>query len=216
MSASVSATRMNLLMLKNQANLARQGVELLKRKRDALVLEFFKIVKQTLLSREELTQVMAKAYEDLNLVKAVEGSGSAHSTAMAGARSIMLEDTLKNVWGVKIPEFTEKKFIRNALERGGSPAALSTRMQETAVRFEQLAELLVKIASIEVRLKRMGFEIKKTTRRVNALEQIILPTINIQVRYIRSVIEQREREDIFRLKKIKLKLLKKKADSPHA
>ena len=59
----------------------------------------------------------------------------------------------------------------------------------------------------------MGFEIKKTTRRVNALEQVILPTIQIQVRYIRSVIEQREREDIFRLKKIKLKLLKKKQNS---
>ena len=213
MSSQISATRMNLLMLKNQANLARQGVDLLKRKRDALVMEFFKIVKQTLISREELTQVMTQAYEDLNIVKAVEGSGSANSAAMAGARTVLIEDTLKNVWGVKIPEFTQQDWTRKPLERGGSPAALSARMHETAVEFEKLASLLVKLASIEVRLKRMGFEIKKTTRRVNALEQVILPTIQIQVRYIRSVIEQREREDIFRLKKIKLKLLKKKQNS---
>jgi V/A-type H+-transporting ATPase subunit D len=201
---------MNLLMLKNQAGLARQGVELLKRKRDALVMEFFKIVKQTLQSREELSKTMSQAYEDLTLTKAIEGDNTAKSIAMAGAREIALEDQLKNVWGVKIPEFTEENWTRSPLARGVSPAGLSARMHGCALSFEKLTSLLVQIASIEVRLRRLGLEIKKTTRRVNALEQIIVPTIVSQIRYIRGVIEQREREDIFRLKKIKLKLQKKK------
>jgi V/A-type H+-transporting ATPase subunit D len=210
MAENISATRMNLLMLKNQAGLARQGVELLKRKRDALVMEFFKIVKQTLQSRQELAKTMSQAYEDLTLTKAIEGENTAKSIAMAGAREIALGDQLKNVWGVKIPEFTAENWTRSPLDRGVSPAALSARMHGCALSFETLTSLLVQIASIEVRLRRLGLEIKKTTRRVNALEQIILPTMTAQIRYIRGVIEQREREDIFRLKKIKLKLQKKK------
>jgi len=210
MPENISATRMNLLMLKNQAGLARQGVELLKRKRDALVMEFFKIVKQTLQSRQELSKTMSQAYEDLTLTKAIEGENTVKSIAMAGAREITLEDQLRNVWGVKIPEFAEENWTRSPLTRGVSPAALSARMHGCALSFEKLTSLLVQIASIEVRLRRLGLEIKKTTRRVNALEQIILPTMIAQIRFIRGVIEQREREDIFRLKKIKLKLEKKK------
>jgi V/A-type H+-transporting ATPase subunit D len=201
---------MNLLVLKNQAALARQGIELLKRKRDALVMEFFNIVKQTLQSREELSRVMIQAHEDLTLTKAIEGENTAKSIAMAGPREITVEDQLRNVWGVKIPEFAEENWTRSPLARGCSPAALSARMHGCALSFEKLTALLVRIASIEVRLRRLGLEIKKTTRRVNALEQIILPSTNVQIRFIRGVIEQREREDIFRLKKIKLKLEKKK------
>lgn len=208
--ANISATRMNLLVLKNQAALARQGVDLLKRKRDALVMEFFKIVKQTLQSREELSKAMGIAYENLTLTKAIEGLNTIESIAMAGRRKIVIEDQLKNVWGVKIPEFKEETWTRKPRERGCSPAALSARLHGTAVSFEKLTSLLVRIASIEVKLRRLGLEIKKTTRRVNALEQIILPTMASQIRFIRGVIEQREREDTFRLKKIKLKLERKK------
>lgn len=210
MSTNISATRMNLLTLKHQAALARQGVDLLKRKRDALVMEFFKVVKQTLHSREELTQSMTNAYQDLALVKAIEGTNAVESMAMAGSREIRLENELKNLWGVKVPEFLEENWTRKPLDRGTSPGALSARMHLCALAFEKVTSLLVKIASIEVRLRRLGLEIKKTTRRVNALEQIILPTMAQQIRFIRGVIEQREREDTFRLKKIKLKLERKK------
>ncbi len=210
MSANVSATRMNLLSLKHQAGLARQGVDLLKRKRDALVMEFFNVVKQTLQSRQNLTEAMTKSYQELALTKAIEGSDAVESMAMAGSRQIRLENELRNVWGVKVPEFLEEKWKRSPLERGCSPSALSARMHRTAVSFEEVSSLLVKIASIEVRLRRLGLEIKKTTRRVNALEQVILPTMAQHIRFIRGVIEQREREDTFRLKKIKLKLERKK------
>ncbi|MBI1870945.1 MAG: V-type ATP synthase subunit D [Chlamydiae bacterium] len=210
MSTTISATRMNLLALKNQASLAKQGVDLLKKKRDALVMEFFTVVKQTLQSRQELSKEMGVAYESLNLAQAIEGKGAIESVAMASQRLITLENTLKNVWGVKIPEFQEENWTRRPLERGVSPRTLTARTHQTALSFEKLTALLVKIASIETRLRKLGFEIKKTTRRVNALEQIILPTMSTQIRFIRSVIEQREREDTFRLKKIKLKLERKK------
>ncbi len=64
----------------------------------------------------------------------------------------------------------------------------------------------MEIAGIEARLRRVGAEIKKATRRVNALEQIVIPRTLTQIRFIRGTIEQREREDTFRLKRIKKKL----------
>jgi V/A-type H+-transporting ATPase subunit D len=82
---------------------------------------------------------------------------------------------------------------------------------EVAAReFERILSLLVEIAGIEARLRRVGAEIKKATRRVNALEQVVIPRTLGQIRFIRGTIEQREREDIFRLKRIKKKLAAKR------
>ncbi len=92
---------------------------------------------------------------------------------------------------------------------GGSTASLVATGGQTlaALRaFRAFAEALVQVANTETRLRRIGEEIKKTTRRVNALEQVVIPGLNQQVRYIRQVLEQREREDNFRLKKIKQKM----------
>jgi len=62
------------------------------------------------------------------------------------------------------------------------------------------------VAATEIKLRKLGEEIKKTTRRVNALEQVVIPRIRGEIRYIAAVLEQRAREDVFRLKRIKKKL----------
>lgn len=207
---NVSPTRMNMLALKAQAGLAIQGVDLLKRKRDALVAEFFAIVKKTLTAREELAGSCGAAYRSLILVKAYEGKEAVESLALAGKREIVLDVKTRSVWGVKIPEIGELDFVRGPLGRGYSPTGASLRAELTAKQFERILSLLVAIAGIEARLRRVGAEIKKATRRVNALEQVVIPRTQAQIRFIRGVIEQREREDIFRLKRIKQKLSAKK------
>ncbi len=207
---NVSPTRMNMLALKAQAGLALQGVDLLKRKRDALVAEFFAIVKKTLTAREELAGTCGGAYRSLVFVKAYEGKETVESLALAGKREITLDIRTRSVWGVKIPEIGEMNFVRGPLERGYSPVGASLRVELAAKQFERILSLLVEIAGIEARLRRVGAEIKKATRRVNALEQVVIPRTQAQIRFIRGVIEQREREDIFRLKRIKQKLSAKK------
>jgi len=69
-----------------------------------------------------------------------------------------------------------------------------------------VVEALLEVAGTEITLRKIGEEIKKTTRRVNALEQVVIPRIRGEIRYIRDVLEQRAREDVFRLKRIKRKL----------
>ncbi len=202
---NVSPTRMNLLGRKAQVSLAKQGVDLLKKKRDALVTDFFVVVKNSLASREQLNQTSQQAVELLNLAVAFEGRQPLESSALPGRRDIRLNVSEKNVWGIKIPEVSAGSVVRDQFSRGYSPTAATSRSLKTADSFEQMIDLLIVVAGSETRLKRLGSEIKKTTRRVNALEQVVIPRIYREMSYIKGVLEQREREDIFRLKMIKKK-----------
>ena len=202
---NVSPTRMNLLGRKAQVSLAKQGVDLLKKKRDALVTDFFVVVKNSLASREQLNQTSQQAVELLNLAVAFEGRQPLESSALPGRRDIRLNVSEKNVWGIRIPEVSADSVVRDQFSRGYSPTAATSRSLKTADSFEQMIDLLIVVAGSETRLKRLGSEIKKTTRRVNALEQVVIPRIYREMSYIKGVLEQREREDIFRLKMIKKK-----------
>jgi len=202
---NVSPTRMNLLARKGQVVLARQGVDLLKKKRDALVSEFFAVVRTNLNSRERLNNVSKEAVDLLNLAIGLEGRQAVESLGLAGKREIVLQVSEKNVWGIRIPEVSGPSLRRREYQRGYNPAAASVRTLEASSLFEEVLDLLVEVAGSETRIKRLGSEIKKTTRRVNALEQVVIPRILREISYIKSVLEQREREDIFRLKMIKRK-----------
>lgn len=206
MPETVSPTRMNLLQRKQQGKIAVQGVDLLKRKRDALVADFFNIVRQSLAARERLTKACEEAYVMLALTKAWEGREALESAAMGDRREVLVEIEVRNVWGTKIPEVAVQEVKRGLLERGHNPTTTSVRTVESAANFEEVLRALLDVAASEIKLKKIGEEIKKTTRRVNALEQIVIPRIMGEIRFITAVLEQRAREDVFRLKRIKQKL----------
>jgi len=88
---------------------------------------------------------------------------------------------------------------------------VSSRVDHTAEKFEVMLDGLIDYAGKETRLRRVGEEIQKTSRRVNALEQVRLPNLSEQVAYIRQTLDERAREDLFRLKKVKKKIERKKA-----
>ncbi len=206
MPEAVSPTRMNLLQRKQQAKVAIQGVDLLKRKRDALVADFFNIVRQSLAARERLTKACEEAYVLLALATAWEGREALEAAAMADKREVLVDITVRNVWGTKIPEVAVKEVRRALLERGHNPTTTSARTVESASNFEEVVRAILDVAATEIKLKKIGEEIKKTTRRVNALEQVVIPRITGEIRFIAAVLEQRAREDVFRLKRIKAKL----------
>jgi V/A-type H+/Na+-transporting ATPase subunit D len=214
MPETVSPTRMNLLQRQNQVKLAQQGVDLLKRKRDALVADFCNIVRRALAARQKLTQSAEESYTLLSLAKAVEGREVLESAALADPRRLEVGIETKNIWGTKIPTITTDSVRRSLLARGADPIAVTARTVESADRFEDVVAAMLEVASTEVTLRKIGEEIKKTTRRVNALEQVVIPRIRAEIRYIRDVLEQRAREDVFRLKRIKKKLEAKAKAAP--
>ena len=206
----VKPTRMELMRKKAQIKLAEQGRDLLREKMDALIQEFFKILNTVSNSRDELEVVSKEADLALMIAQAVDDPVTLKSASFATRRSITVDITGKNIMGVPVPVIEKKRISKSTLERGYGIISTSGRIDETAERFEAELDLLIQLAETETAMRRLGAEIQKNRRRVNALEQILIPKLKSQAKYIKNAIEEREREDLFRLKKVKSILEKKK------
>lgn len=204
MAENVAPTRSNLLQRRDQLKLAIRGADLLKRKRDALIGEFFKLVKSALEARRELTKVSQEAYLSLFLANAWDGPEAVKSLSLAESGALEVEITVQNLFGVKVPHVQPPHF--EAGELPFSPVEAGARTLDAAAQFRALTEAIIKVAATETRLRRIGEEIKKTSRRVNALEQLVIPNIGRQIKGIRSVLDQRALEEVTVLKRIKSKL----------
>ena len=131
------------------------------------------------------------------------GTEDVRAASLASSRELKTDMTMLNVWGIKIAEPNPIDFVRQPVERGYSPLTTPTRIDEAAEGFERLMTTILEMASAYVKIKKMGEDIKKTTRRVNALEQNVVPRLRREVAFIRSTLEEREREDVFRMKRMK-------------
>lgn len=198
----LSSTRINLLLLRTQLQALRNGAMFLRSKREALMKDFFKCAEECVGLRSKLNSQLKHAAYELHLAMAFLG-GAIHSTAYASRRNISLDIKLKNLWGVNVPEIEQKAFVRNIDARDISPIGEGTLAIKTAKSFERAVDAIVSVASNEIKLKRVGDEIKLDTRRINAIDDILAPSILIGIKTIERVLEEREREDIYRLKRFK-------------
>ena len=206
----VKPTRMELMRKKAQIKLAEQGRDLLREKMEALIQEFFKILNTVSNSRNELELVSKEADLALMIAQAVDDPVTLKSASFATRKSITVGITGKNIMGVPVPVIEKKRVSKSMLERGYGIISTSGRIDETAERFEAELDLLIQLSETETAMRRLGAEIQMNRRRVNALEQILIPELKGQAKYIKNAIEEREREDLFRLKKVKSILERKK------
>lgn len=206
----VHPTRTELLQRKNQINLASQGRDLLSEKRDALLMEFMSVMDQVLESSRRLQKASAAASYALAIAKAVDGSVTLRSTAMATKGEVEIDITGSYIMGVPVPEVEKKSIKKSALKRGYSLTGVTSRINETAERFEKEIDMVIEIAAVETKLRRLGEEIQKTRRRVNALDYVVVPQLKEQVKYIQSTLDERSREELFRIKKVKKSIEAKK------
>src|SRR4030042_3536253 len=114
----IKPTRMVLLQKKAQVKLAKQGAELLKNKKDALLKEFYNIVPNLVDSRKKLSQLAQEASNSLQIAKAIDGIEVVLSAALAGRRKIAMDVELENVWGLKVPKIGGITFKRSLFDRG--------------------------------------------------------------------------------------------------
>lgn len=205
----VHPTRMELMKKRSQIVLAEQGRDLLKEKMEALIQEFFKIMVNLSESREGLEQLAIEADLALLVAEAVDDPIAVKSASYATKRQIMVDISGKNIMGVPVPVIQKKSVALNVMQRGYGLIGTSSRINEAAEKFEAEMDMIIRLAETETTLRRIGNEIQMNRRRVNALDQIIIPELKEQAKYIRFSIEEREREDLFRLKKVK-KLIERK------
>lgn len=201
-----AATRMELLKLKKKIKLATKGHKLLKEKRDALVSEFFKLIDKLKETRKEMEDKLAEAYRSLILAEAVLGISEIEraSDSIQPISGIHFEPN--SIMGVKVPIFKFEERETTSDKRGYSLVSTSVELDEAAKRFEDVLNSLIKLAEIETTVKRLAEDIKKTKRKVNALERILIPRLDEDIVYTRMKLEEMERESFSRLKVIKKRI----------
>jgi V/A-type H+-transporting ATPase subunit D len=199
----VKPTRMELLKLKRRIKLAQKGHKLLKEKQDALIMEFFTIYDEALSLRKELAQKMEEAFAALRLAEIDVGLLKLKEVALGVKPNNEITIRKRNIMGVPVPLIEAESFKRKPDERGYPFVSTSSRVDIAAQKFEEVLDVAVRLAEVEETLKRLAREIEKTKRRVNALEYIIIPRMEATVKFISQRLDEIERENFFRLKRVK-------------
>ena len=199
----ISPTRMALLQRRGQLKLAQQGRELLEQKREALMREFLVTADVAMREGRELDAAAAEGSEALAVARAIDGPSEVRSAGLATRGEVQIEVTGSRVMGVPVPEIERKSVRRGLADRGYSLAATTARIDEVADAFENEVNLIIVMATVEKRLQRLGDEIRSTSRRVNALDNRLIPELRLEIKLIAQRLEERELEDSFRLKRVK-------------
>ncbi|MBN2478022.1 V-type ATP synthase subunit D [Candidatus Micrarchaeota archaeon] len=209
--AEVTPTRMELIKTKDRIALAKKGHKLLKQKRDALILEFFELLKKAKNLRGELNEQIRSAYKSLYTAQMYHSLPELENVALNCRKDISVDMEVRNVMGVKIPsiEMENVQISPPILERGYSIVGTSAKIDNAVDNFSKVFEMTLKIAETETAIKRLILEIEKTKRRVNALEFVLLPKLEEQKKMIQFRLDEMERDSFVSLKVIKRKLEQK-------
>jgi len=209
--ADVNPTRMELIKTKERIALARNGYKLLKQKRDVLIMEFFKVLKKAQDLRGQLAQMMAGAYRSVAMAELYHSGFELQNISLNMHRSIDIDIEVKNVMGIKIPSITAQMGQTAFLQRDGYYfAGTSAKIDDAVVKFEEVFRTVMLLAETETAIKRLILEIEKTKRRVNALDYVLVPRLEKQMKDIAFRLDEMERDGFVSLKSIKRALEKKR------
>ncbi len=207
----VNPTRMELIKTKERITLAKKGHKLLKQKRDALILEFFKILKKAQDLRGQLAQLMGEGYKSLALAETYHNIQELSKVSLDLRKNIDINIEVQNVMGVKIPNIETRMEEKHYMELPTySVAATSAKIDAAVENFDGILKMVIKLAETETAMKRLILEIEKTKRRVNALEFVLIPRLDDQQKMISFRLEEMERDSFVSLKAIKRRLEKEK------
>lgn len=204
MAEQVFPTKGNLIKSKRSLQQAKQGYELMDRKRNVLIREMVALIDKSKLVRGNIEQTYEKAY--LALQKANITLGSISTFAQFVPEETGLKLSFRSVMGVELPtvELEEKPLYPN-YDFGGT----NSYLDYAYICFNETKYLTVVLSEIENSIYRLAVAIKKTQKRANALKNIIIPKFEGQVKFITNSLEEKEREEFSRQKVIKSVKLKK-------
>jgi V/A-type H+-transporting ATPase subunit D len=196
---------MGLLDARARLRTARKGARLLRGKREVLAGEFFRLMGEVMSGRARLDEALREAGRSLAVARSLSGAPALESLALAAAREVPVEVSHRRVWGVPVPRVSAPRLSRAADARGASPVGWGLSALDAARRHEEALELLLDICSREFHLQRLGEEIQETSRRINALEQLLIPRLGGEAGRVEQALEERAREDAVRLKRFAAK-----------
>ena len=203
MSRDVTPTRSVLLDLKRRTKLSQSGHKILKMKRDGLIIEFFEVLEKARQMRAGVASDFQSAMMKITIAEAVDGEVKVRGAAHALKVHPTVQISSKNIMGMALPRVSATDVHTDLLHKGYGILETSAYIEEAATAFEKLLETLVRAAEVETTMKKMLDEIEKTKRRVNALEFKIIPDLEDSQKFVKSRLEEMERENTTRLKHLK-------------
>ncbi|HTY75944.1 MAG TPA: V-type ATP synthase subunit D [Candidatus Nanoarchaeia archaeon] len=198
---NISPTRINLIQTKKTLNLAESGREVLERKRDILLRELRGSVYDAEKTREELQEFLATAYERLKEANMAKGSEAIANTALTTSNQAEYIMDYRSIMGVTVPvvTFQDKKDLKPDYGFANTSAELDSAFKQ----FQKVLELLAHLAKTEGTTFQIANDVRRTQRRVNALNHVLIPRYRNTAKWIELVLEEKDREEFVRTKKIK-------------
>jgi V/A-type H+-transporting ATPase subunit D len=196
------ATRMGLVRARRRLEQVQKGAALLKRKRESLVSELFRRARPAMNTREAIEAQARAAWHALLQAYASQGAEGLKPFGWP-TREVTVDLELFELWGLKAAALSRRpSLVRSIAARGVLPGAEEAASQSAARAFEELLEQLVDAAPQEQVMRRLGQALSRTTRLVNTLEQRVAVQLKHDMVAIRRTLEEREREDTLRLKRL--------------
>jgi H(+)-transporting ATP synthase subunit D len=198
----VSSTRLALLRLRRRAARLKRGLALLRRRREALVRELFRVARPALDARAAITERARCAYDALGAALALHGAAALRPLGWP-AREVVVELRAGQVFGVASAEIVSRPVLRRTIgARGTTPGVTGPATAGAATGFETLADLLLEAAPRELLVRRLGEALARTSRQVNAIERRTLPELRVRIARLRRVLDESERDERLRLRRL--------------
>ena len=208
----IHPTRTNLLLLKDKTRSVTGSVGILKARRLALIREFLAMSAPFLRSREEIRAAYARALAEMHLALGHEGEDFLASLEAGAARDLGVEIREKGVMGLSYRDVTVREApVRTPDQRGYDYHHTTPHLEEAIGHFEAILAEMLEIAAFESKMKRIGDEIVRVSRRIRVLEERILPGLRREMRTIAQYLGERDRESYYRLKSFKRIMIDREA-----
>lgn len=193
-------TKGNLMLAKNSLALSRQGYELMDKKRNILIRELMELIEQATDIQKEIDVTFTSAYLALQKANIQMGIHEVEALSLSVPVETSIIIKRRSVMGTEIPKVEyDSQELRPSYGFFGTKMSLDQACEE----FQKVKELTIRLAQIETSAYRLAYNIKKTQKRANALQNITIPKFESLVNDIQNALEEKEREEFTRLKVIK-------------
>jgi V/A-type H+-transporting ATPase subunit D len=207
--SGIHPTRMELLALRKRRDIAERGRDLLREKLDALMIEFFESVRHISALREQSHGLLEEAYGLFVEAQMIHGLTKLEQFSVGIEDRFDIDARTRNVIGVTLPSMEVKASSLKSAPY--NMLATSAKLDEATMKMAEALKAITELASAEAATRKLAQAIASTKRRVNSLDYVIIPRVLQSIRYIQMHLQEREREDFFRLKRIKRRMEKKAA-----
>ena len=200
MKINISPTKANLIKAKASLELSQKGFSLLDKKRTVLIKEVMSLMERASELQARVDDKFKEAYRNLQIVNMTIGIHTVEEVALSISKDEYYEILYRSVMGLEIPRV---KYYPKSSSPNYSFFRTNPALDKAVKSFQEAKYLVYELAEVENSVYKLSMEIKKTQKRANALDKIQIPNYQDTVKYIQDVLEEKEREDFFRLKKVK-------------